>query len=145
MCLGWTIGLLMIISITFLVAQATEMTNLFTNTTLVLTCQTSEPISVLVVTAFITSVLSCALRIISSMFLWLSCIFILILVGFLPQLEGFAFILRLTGWYLCVLMSQEITSDCLWVTCNLLHMFCSCLSTFHLLGKLPHCTGWTFA
>ena len=98
----------MIKFITFLVAQATEMTNLFTNTTLVLTCQISEPISVFGVTTFISFVLSCALRIISYMFLWLSFILIMILVGFLPQLEGFCFLLRLTGW---VSLCADVTED----------------------------------
>ena len=68
---------------------ATEMTNLFANTTLVLTCWASEPFSVLGVTTFTACVLSCVLRIISSFFLWLSCI--TVLVSFLPQLESFFF------------------------------------------------------
>ena len=45
-------------------------------------------------------------------------------------------------WYLCVLMSQEINLNHLWVSGNLLHVFCSSLWTFDLLGKLSYCTGW---
>ena len=140
MYLGWTIGLLVIIFSFLLVAQATKMTNLFANTTLVLTCWTPEPFSVSGVTTFTACVLPCVLRIMSSMFLWLSCI--TVLVGFLPLFEGFSFLVRLTGWYPCVLMSQKINLNHLWVSGNLLHVLCSCLWTVHLFGKLSYCTCW---
>ena len=115
----------MILFIFLLVAQVNELTNHFANITLVLTCCTPEPFSMSGVTTFTAYVLSCALSILSSIFLWLSCT--TVLVGFLPQLDGFSFLVRLTGWYLSVLMSQEINLNCLWVSDNLLHGFSSCL------------------
>ena len=132
----------MIIFIFLLVAKTTKMTNHFANTTLVLTCWVPEPFSVSGITAFTACVLTCVLRIISPIFLWLSCINVL--VDFLSQLEGFSFLVRLNGCYLCVLMSQEINLNCLWVSGNLLHVFCSCLQTLHLFGKLSYCAGWKF-
>ena len=132
----------MIIFIFLLVAQATEMTNCFANTTLVLTCWAPEPFSVSGVTTFTACVLSCVLRINSSTFLWLSCI--TVLVDFLSQLEGFSFLVRLTGQYVCALMSQEINLNLLWVSDNLLHVFCICLQMLNLFGKLSYCTGWKF-
>ena len=125
------------ISISFLVAQATKMTSLLTNTTLVLTCWSSEPYSMLGVTTFITHVRLCVLWIKSSLFLWLSCIFIM-LVGFLPKLDGFS--LFLAGWYLFMLMSQEINLHHLWVSCKLFNMLCCSLGTFYPFYKLVHCT-----
>ena len=130
------------IGVPFLVAQATKMTYHLTNTTLVLTCWTSQPFSMLGVTTFITSVMLCVLWIKSSLFLWLSCIFIM-LVGSLPKLEGFIFLLA--GWYPCALILQEINLYHLWVSGNLFDIFCCSLGTFHLFCKLAHCTGWKLA
>ena len=100
MYLGWTMGFIVIIFIFLLVAQAPKMTNLFGNTTLVLTCWTSEPFSMLTVITFTTCVLSCVLRIMSSIFLWLSCI--TMLVGFCLTLKVFLFLVDLLGGiYVC--------------------------------------------
>ena len=126
------------------------MTNLFANTALVLTCWASEPFSVSGVTTFTACVLSCVLRIKSSIFLWLSCV--TILFGFLPQLEGFSFLVRLTGWYLCALMLQEINLNHLWslvtcficlaVTCKLSIFLASCLTV--LAGNFLNSTCPSF-
>ena len=123
----------MIIFIFLLVAQATKMTNLFANAALVLICWTPEPFSVSGVTIFTACVLSHVLTIMSSMFLWFSSI--TVLVGFLPQFEGFSFLVILNGCYLSVLISQEIILNCLWVSGILLHVLCSCLGTLHPLAS----------
>ena len=130
-------------AISLLVAQATEVAKFMTTLTLVIACWTPKPFSVLGVTTFWTSVWSCVLRIKSSfIFLWHSWFVFIKLVGFMPKHEGSVFLVRLTGWYLCTQMSQEINLYHLWVTCNLLYMFCCCLGTLHLFSKLAHLACW---
>ena len=106
------------------------------------TAWTSKSLYMWGMTTLAASVLPCMLRIKSSIFLWFSWFLIIKHFGFLPKLEALIFLLGLTGWYLCALMLQEINLYHLWVSCNLFHMLCCSLGTFHLFCKLAHCNCW---
>ena len=109
------------------------MTNFVAALAFISTGWTSKSLYMWAITTLAASVFPCVIRIKSSLFLWFSWFLIIKRVGFLPKLEGFIFLLGLTGWYLCALMSQEINLYCLWVSCNLFDMLCCSLGTFHFL------------
>ena len=142
MYLGWTIGLLVIIFIFLLVAQATEMTNLFCkyNTGAYLL----DTWTLLYVGSHHIYCMCPVLCTQDHFFYFLVTFLYYCTCWLLASTWSFSFLVRLTGWYLCVLMSQEINMKHLWVSGNLLHVFCSCLWTLHLFGKLSYCTGWKF-
>ena len=94
------------------------MTNFVAVLVFISTGWTSKFLYMWGITTLAASVLPCVLRNKSSLFLWFSWFLIIKIVGFLPKLEDFIFLLGLTGWYLCAVMWQEINLYHLWVPCN---------------------------
>ena len=113
-----------------------EVANFLTNFTLMLCHWTSKAFSMEGVTAFMASV--CALQTKCFLFLWLSCIFIMLGVV-LPKLSFSS-----VSWtYLGVTLCTDVTTDWLELLVgHLFYAFCCGLGTFKLPCQQGDCVCW---
>ena len=128
MCFEWTRSKRLPLHVT----QAREVTIFMAIPALVFSCRTFDPFYMFVISTLVMSISSImCLAWIKSFLIWWSFILVftwVALLTFLSGLMGMLFLLALTWWEVCLLMSFVISSGRHW--------------RLHFLGKLPPCACW---